>query len=158
MTGNPRFCAILIGEMKALDLMKTHVVKTTSDATLAQAVDLMDLYFVTGLPVIDEDLRYCGLLLDSDVLQAVSGTDGFAADPVLIGHADRIRGAAELRVGDVMRRNAVAISEYDDVRMFLPLFLSGEIDRLSVIDDLGHVVGMVYRVDLLQALFEGEFV
>jgi CBS-domain-containing membrane protein len=144
--------------MKALDLMKTHVVKTTADATLAQAVDLMDLYFVTGLPVIDADARYCGLLLDSDVLQAVSEADGFSADPVLIEPADRISGAAARRVRDVMRRNAVAISEHDDVRMVLPLFLSGEIDRLSVIDDLGHVVGMVYRVDLLQALFEGEFV
>jgi len=56
--------------MQALELMKTHVVKTTPDATLSEAVDLMDLYQVSGLPVVDGEGRLVGMLTEQDVIRA----------------------------------------------------------------------------------------
>ena len=43
--------------MQVMEVMKTHVVKTSPEATLSQAVDLMDLYQVNCLPVVEEDGR-----------------------------------------------------------------------------------------------------
>jgi CBS domain-containing protein len=142
--------------MKALEIMKTHVVKTTPDATLAQAVDLMDLYYVSGLPVIDPEARFCGLLLDSDILRALASPPAPSQSGVslagIVAHSNQV---AEQRVEQFMRRDVPTILDRDDVEPVAPLLLAGQVDRMPVLDDAGRVIGMLHRIDVLQALFEG---
>jgi CBS-domain-containing membrane protein len=151
MTAIRDFCAILIGEMKALELMKTHVVKTTLDTTLSQAVDLMDLYYTNCLPVVDEAERICGLLTDQDVLaavrQAMTDTPGSLVDATQAGNR---------RVAEYMQTAVSTVSEQDDVVTLLPVFITANLERIPVLDDLHRVSGMLHRVDILQAIFEGQ--
>src|ERR1044071_3620367 len=57
--------------MKVLELMKVHVVTTSPEASLRDAVDLFDLYQVSGLPVVTADGELIGVITEFDVIHAL---------------------------------------------------------------------------------------
>lgn len=136
--------------IQALELMKTHVVKTTPEATLSEAVDLMDLYQASGLPVVDADGRLCGMLTESDVLRAVGQAAGQWGD----GEMGKRIGAFLVR--EFMTAPAVSVAEDVDVAEAAETMLSRHLKRLPVVNDAGQVVGVLNRIDVFQAIFEGN--
>ena len=132
---------MLLRNMQALEIMKTHVVKTTGDATLAEAADLFDLYQTTALPVVDATGVLLGMLAECDIARAVRKLSGAVA--------------GQERVLDWMTVPAVCIAETADVGEAVAILRSRHLKRLPVVTDAGRVVGVVNRIDLLQAVFEG---
>ena len=143
--------------MQALELMKTHVVKTTPDAPLSEAVDLMDLYQVSGLPVVDGEGRLCGMLTERDVLRAILSKVP-AESPDLSEQEFCARldaGVGNQPVGLYMTQPAVSIEETAEVRQAAMLMFRSGLKRLPVTTEENVVVGTLNRIDLFQALFEG---
>jgi len=142
---------------QALEMMKTHVVKTSPDSTLAEAVDLMDLYQVDGLPVVDAEGRLCGMLTEHDVCQALlplgvlPDQDGKALERLRAASA---QGSAHVR--DYMNAAAISVLETQEIHEAALLLLRHGLKRLPVLDTEGRVVGTLNRIDLWQALFEGN--
>jgi len=126
--------------MQVLEIMKTHVVKTTCEATLAQAADLLDLYQTTGLPVVDANGSVQGMLTEADIVRATR-TSGV--------------GAGSQQVQDWMTTPAVCIGENETVADAARMLLARGLKRLPVITETGKLVGVLNRIDLLQAVFEG---
>src|SRR5438093_1538708 len=60
--------------MKVLELMKVHVIRASADATLGDAVDMMDLYQVTALPIVDQEGRILGIVTERDITEWVLAT------------------------------------------------------------------------------------
>ena len=146
--------------MQALELMKTHVVKTTPDSTIGEAVDLMDLYQVSGLPVVDAEGVLCGVLTEQDVLRAMLTTRAARAnDALCAGEASHpafsAQAANALPTRDYMSTPAQSVSEHDDALAAAHLLLTHNRKFLPVVDQNRRVVGMLYRIDVLQAVFEG---
>jgi CBS domain-containing protein len=136
--------------MQTLEIMKTHVVKTTPEATLAEAVDLMDLYQVSGLPVVDGDGRLCGYLAERDVLRVMQADSEVGASAIgLSAHM------AERTVESAMTVPCLFVSETSDVAQAARYLLDNDLKRLPVITDEGKVIGTLNRIDILQAIFEG---
>ncbi len=131
---------MLLREMQVLEVMKTHVVKTTPDATLSQAADLLDLYQTSGLPVIDLDDRLCGMLAESDVQRAVTEY-----------HAR----AAGLFVREWMTTPAISLAEDAQLTDAISLMRSARLKRLPIVNAEGNVVGVLNRIDFIQTVFEG---
>lgn len=127
--------------MQVLEIMKTHVVKTTGDATLSEAADLIDLYQTTGLLVVDADGGLQGMLTESDLVRAVRTVAG----PL----------AGLQRVRAWMTTPAISISECAEIEEAFRVLYDSGMKRLPVLDDTGQVVGVLNRIDLLQAVFEG---
>jgi CBS domain-containing protein len=132
---------MLLRNMQVLEIMKTHVVKTTGEATLAEAADLLDLYQTTGLPVIDAEGFLHGMLTETDIVRAARA---------LTGHR-----AAGALVKAWMTAPAVSVHESADVTEAAHILLTKGLKRLPVVTDAGAVVGVLNRIDLLQAVFEG---
>jgi len=126
--------------MQVLEIMKTHVVKTTGEATLAQAADLLDLYQTTGLPVVDADGSVRGMLTEADIVRATR-TSGV--------------GAGSQQVQDWMTTPAICIGENEAVADAARMLLARRLKRLPVITETGKLVGVLNRIDLIQAVFEG---
>jgi len=143
-----RFYAILFDEMQARELMRTHVVKTTPEASLAEAIDLLDVYQVNSMPVIDAQDRLCGIVAEQDVLRVVRDT--YSPIP------SKWDGPPNLTVGDIMQSDVTSISEEADVQTAVPLFFKKEFTRIPVTRSDGAVVGTLTRIDILQALYEGR--
>ena len=131
---------MLLRNMQVLEIMKTHVVKTTGEATLAQAADLLDLYQTTGLPVVDSDGKVQGMLTEFDIVRATLDSGGEAG--------------AE-RVQDWMSSPAICISENEPLADVKRLLVVRGLKRIPVISEAGQLVGVLNRIDLLQAVFEG---
>lgn len=145
--------------MQALELMKTYVIKATLEDSLSEAIDLMDLYQVNGLPVVDVAGKLVGFLSERDVLRALL-PDGLPQDKAAFEkEAGRLQGQAEqvksLRVGDFMTQPAIALPETTDIAEAAFLMLSHKLKRIPLLDEEGRVVGVLNRIDVLQALFEG---
>lgn len=142
--------------MQVLELMKTHVTTTHPEATLGEAVDLMDLYQTPCLPVVDATRRLCGVLMEDDVLRAMTGEARGLAEQGEEG-VKRIltaKQAAQLPVGEFMLHPVVSVPEHCEVRHAAQVLLLSHLTRLPVTDELGRVVGMLNRIDIIQAVFE----
>ena len=126
--------------MQVLEIMKTHVVKTTGEATLTEAADLIDLYQTNGLPVVDSEGVLQGMLTEGDIFRAVCSLAGLSAG----GQAVR----------EWMTAPAISIGEHAQVSDAARLLQDSGLKRLPVITETGQVVGVVNRIDLLQAVFE----
>lgn len=133
--------------------MKTHVVKTSPDASLGEAADLMDLYQVNGLPVVDAEGVLCGYLSEADLLSAMHLSDSGATSGDIAGR-DR-RSVREKAVGGVMRTAVVSVSEDIQLIDACHLLLDHRLKRVPVVDVRGRVVGVLNRIDVIQAIFEG---
>jgi len=132
---------MLLRDMQVLEIMKTHVVKTTGEATLAEAADLLDLYQTTGIPVVDAAGVVQGMLTEIDIVRAVRTLSGSVA--------------AAQPVRDWMTAPALCIGENEDVIAAAKFLDENSLKRLPVITDTGKMVGVLNRIDLLQAVFEG---
>ena len=143
--------------MQAVELMKTHVVKIAADASLSEAIDLMDLYQTSVLPVVDDDDRLCGILTESDIFRvAVDHSIPSDGKPI---HACFIAAARELgsdRVGDHMQCSVQSVTEECDVRDAIVVLLRHKLKSLPVVTQGRQVVGLLHRLDVYQAAIEGN--
>ena len=144
--------------MQARELMKTHVVKTTPTASIAEAVDLMDIYQINSLPVVDSQGRLCGLIAEQDICRAVYGAWASPNHAALSDTAVRLPAisptVASTPVEWVMQRAVVSVAEDADVATTMRAFFVNDYTRIPVIRADGGVIGTLNRVDILQAIFE----
>jgi CBS domain-containing protein len=135
--------------MLVLELMKTHVVTVGSDALLGEAVDLMDLYQTSGIPVVTEAGDLCGFLTENDVFRACTTPRTDA----LNGYS--LRGdAAEIKVADVMTPEVCFVRDTDDAQTAAQQLMDRGFRTLPVVTEEGKVIGTLNRVDILQAFWE----
>lgn len=145
--------------MRVLELMKTHIVKAEPEMTMREAVDMMDLYQVSGLPVVNRDGALLGVVTEFDAIRELlprfasfSGEGGADATITMREQAEE---AGKRLVSDCMTSPAIAIDENADVGEAARLMHDRHIKRLPVTSG-GLVVGIISRVDICQALLEGE--
>lgn len=154
--------------MRTLELMKTHVVKTQVGATLNQAVDLMDLYQVSELPVVNEAGVLCGMISEADIFRflllsnfhkQIADSETAIADTESDGPKGGAKAelAANRPISDIMTSPAISVSEDMDASVAVRLLILHRLKRLPVLDSLGRVIGTLNRIDVLQAIFEGSF-
>src|SRR5437588_11080418 len=146
--------------MKVLELMKTHVVKTSPEATLRDVVDMLDLYQLSGLPVVDSSGELVGVVSEHDIIHALlpdlirlsaAHSAGFQADDLQVLLAK----ARETTVEQAMSAPAVSIDENADVLEAAALMLSRKFKRLPVTSE-GALIGVISRIDICQAALEGQ--
>jgi CBS domain-containing protein len=146
--------------LKVLELMKSHVIKTTPDALIQEAVDMMDLYQISGLPVVDSADRIVGIVTEYDIIHALLPQFSQAqAEPV---ESDRRQNFSALvkkvkhkTVSEVMTSPVFSIDENADVLEAVKIMLSHRIKRLPVTSE-GRLVGVISRIDICQAMLEGQ--
>ncbi len=141
------------GELiRALEMMKTHVQRVSPDTKLTEATDLMDLYQVSALPVVSETGTLIGILTERDIVAAL-----FTAESALSAESFSVwRDVGQTLVQDAMTAPALYVMEDSDVRAAVLLLLERGLKRIPVVNANTVVIGVLNRVDALQALFEGQ--
>lgn len=144
--------------MRVLELMHTHVVTVQPEDTLRDAVDKMDLYQVSGLPVVDDEGRLVGVITEHDIIRELLPHPGEAQTEEsyraewqdLATRAARVRG---MQVKQAMTSNVIAVDENTDVLEAAAIMLQKKVKRLPVTAD-GRLVGIISRIDICQAVLE----
>ncbi len=140
--------------MQALEIMKTHVVTVQRDSNLADAVDLMDLYQVDELPVVDEGGRLCGILRESEIALLVASRTSGSDENAAVSFAG-IEDIAGLLVRDTMSHEMLKVMDTDEISTQIVRTMLTSARRIPVIDSNDRIVGTLNRVDIIQTLFEG---
>jgi CBS domain-containing protein len=128
--------------MEAKDVMSDGVISVNAGVTVLEAARLLVNAGVSAMPVIDDKGMMVGILSEADLIR------GIAAQP---DPAKAMAEAKSRRVAEVMTKDVATAGEDTSLSDIAALMLSRKIKRVPVLRD-GAVVGIVSRIDLLQAL------
>lgn len=145
------------------DIMDSNVVTVRPEDDIRAAIDTLRDHDLPGVPVVDADERCVGIVTESDLILRDE-----EADIHLPHHIDimggiiwlestkhfeaRVKKALASNVGQMMTADPVTVSPSAPVEEAARLIAERKHNRLPVVGEDGRVVGVVTRVDVLDAL------
>jgi CBS domain-containing protein len=144
--------------MQVAELMTQPVITATAATPLAEAIGLMLEHRISGLPVVDENGRLCGMLSEGDLLRRTE--TGTAPEPsswrALLAGPERLARwyvrTHGRRVGELMTREVICVAALAPLAQAVELMQAHEIKRLPVLSADGEFVGIISRADVLRGL------
>lgn len=128
--------AALFEDIKAGDIMSTHVVEIAADKKIAHAKELMKIKKISGIPVVDENRRLVGIISIEDIIHALEFNK--INDPIR----------------RIMSPNVVTIHRGDSLAAVVDKFENYKYGRFPVVDDDNRVSGIISKEDILHAILE----
>lgn len=130
------------------DVMTARVIAAHEEAEFKRIVEVMRANHVSALPVVDSHNRVLGVVSEADLLikEAEAAPQRAGWRWLLPGTE---RKAEAVLAKDLMTRPAVTIGREATVAEAAGLMSARRIKRLPVVDDAGHLMGVVSRVDVL---------
>lgn len=144
------------------DIMDADPVAVSPDASIEEVVRTLKTHDLTGVPVVNEGGRCIGIITDQDLVLADEEGDlhiphyvelmgGVVFLEPLRRFEERLRRAVASTAGDMMTEDPVTVDESASVRDAARIIADSGHNRLPVVAH-GRLVGVVTRVDVLQAL------
>ncbi|AGL16974.1 cbs domain-containing membrane protein [Actinoplanes sp. N902-109] len=133
------------------DVMTKAVVSVPQTASYREVVDLLIERHFSAVPVVDDFQRVTGVVSEADLLRKIEYAG--AEQPRLFEGRRRRGQRAKALAGtaaDLMSSPAVSAPAGTPVAAAARLMDDEDVKRLPVIDDLGRLVGIVTRGDLLK--------
>ena len=133
------------------DVMTTAVVTVSQSASYREVVDLLVAHRFSAVPVVDNFQRVTGVVSEADLLRKIE----YAGDeePRLFDgrrrRGERIKSSART-AADLMSSPPVTVLAGTSLAAAARLMDREAVKRLPVIDDLGRLIGIVSRGDLLK--------
>ena len=122
----------------AKELMNTSVVAINQDEDVGEALRMMALNNITGLPVVDDDGTLAGIITEKDILVLL-------CNRVEEAGVDREIG----KVGEFMTRHVVCFHPEDSLRDIAECLSTNNFRRVPILDQ-GKLVGIVSRRDVIR--------
>jgi len=138
--------------------MTFGAVSVQQDTPFKQIVDTLEAHRINAVPVIDDFDRVIGLVSSADLLTKIefAGDD----DRTHLWEARRTRQARDkagaTAAGDLMTCPAVTVLATTSLVNAAKIMDAAELKRLPVIDDLGRLIGMLTRQDLLKVFLRSD--
>ncbi len=126
--------------LRCADLMSRDLVVLSPSDTAQTALRLLGRHKVKALPVVNVQRVLLGIVTMHDLL--VKATEGHSAS------------RRTQRVADLMTRQVLTARPEQTVADFILTFSDQGVHHLPVVDDTGHLLGMVTQSDLVLALFQ----
>jgi len=134
------------------DVMTTRVVSVTRDASFRTMAAALREHRVSAFPVVADDGTVIGVVSESDMLAKEALGSEPEGMPGMIGGLLRRREHQKARgitAGDLMTSPPVTVTADDTIERAARLMYTRKVKRLPVVDENGHLVGIVSRSDLL---------
>jgi CBS domain-containing protein len=114
------------------EIMTKGPVTVRPDDSVQKAAKLMKESHVGPIPVLDQESKLIGMVTDRDLAIKVVA-EGRSADT---------------KVSDVMSRNLFTCGPDDNVKEASTLMETHQVRRIPIVDDQGHLLGIVAQADL----------
>ena len=131
------------------DVMTTSVIAVRGDTSFKEMAAMLGSSRVSGFPVIDQAGKVIGVVSETDML--IKEADR-ASHPELFAGLRRSRDlqkAAGVTAAELMTSPPVTIGPDEPVQHAAFLMYDRAVERLPVVDEAGHLVGIVSQVDVL---------
>lgn len=147
------------------EIMETDVPTVTPEDTLEHVLRTMRAHDVSGIPVVNSGLRCVGIITEADLVMAGENTDlhlphyfelfgGLVFLEPLRHFEDRLRKATAALARDLMTEDPMTIEPTATAEEAGRLISRSRHNRIPVVEH-GQLVGVVTRVDVLEALTRG---
>lgn len=143
-------------DVKVGEVMRPNPVTIDPDSPATKAVELLLDKDYTALPVIDESRKVIGIVSDSDLLtrggMEVTLSLKRATDPDFVSELQRNLKSPERKVREIMTTPAVTTTADAWLGSAAKLMVTRHLKRLPVVDDDGHLIGILGRLDVLNTI------
>lgn len=137
--------------MLVADVMTHDVVTVGLGSTVKEALGLLARYGVTALPVVEPGGRLVGVVSEADLIR-----ESVPADPRAHLRPVGSEPAPPRHVDEVYTPHPITVRPHDDLAAAVELMTSTSVKSLPVIDELGEVVGVVARSDVVRMLARAD--
>ena len=120
----------------AEDIMTERVITTTASATVSEVAKLLTRHAVSGMPVVGP----------GEVAGLKTNVIG------IITEADILGKPADAPVESLMTRDVITVNLQTPVSEIVNCLAARNIKRVPVVNDAGHLVGIVSRADVIAAM------
>jgi CBS domain-containing protein len=145
------------------DIMDKDVVSVHPGDDVESLLRLMREHELPGVPVVNESDRVVGIVTEADLVIKEEDADlrlphhidlfgGVLFLEPIKHYEDRLRRAFAASVSDMMTRAPVTIGPDDSIRKAAHVIAERRHNRLPVVDPDGKLLGVVTRLDVLEAL------
>lgn len=148
-----------VGKVLASHVMTKEVITVKPETTLRQAVDLMLRHRISGLPVVDDNGRLVGLLVENDLV--LGARTGLPVHLQLLEdllnakkpdrHEEQLRELANRPVKEYMSTELVTASPDTPLRQLVALLVSNDFKRIPIVEG-ERLVGIVSRADIIKVM------
>jgi CBS domain-containing protein len=135
----------------AADVMRREVPTVGPDAPLGEVLDAVTSTRLNRAIVVDRERRVIGVVTDADLLARLDPAGQSGLLGALMGRG-RLGGDVKGSARDVMRTPAATASLETPIADAAQRMLEGRRKVLPITDADGHLLGIVDRADLLNAL------
>ncbi|MCM3759624.1 acetoin utilization AcuB family protein [Alkalihalobacillus oceani] len=124
-------------------IMTRDVITLDADATIKEAMRLIELHKIKHIPIVDEDHHIIGIVSDRDIRDA---------SPSIFHATDHLEDFHK-PVSTIMKRGVITAHPLDFVEEISNIFYEHHIGCLPIIDS-GRLVGLITEKDVLHTLVE----
>jgi len=143
--------------VRALHVMMPHVIATSVDSTIFDAIELMLKYHISGLPIVDKSQNLVGIISEGDFLRRVEiGTEKtrnrwlqFLLGPDTLAN-EYIKSHGR-KISEIMTHDPVTATEYTPLEEVARLMERHHIKRIPITRGK-KLVGIITRANLIQAV------
>ncbi len=149
-----RFLQPLPADQPVSRFMTRSVTSVKLDASAQEVVKLLLSQLFRALPVVDDDNRVVGIITESDLLRN-------AGLPVHLSVGARLETddlrevlaqvSQEKTAGQIMTSPVKTARADEALGYVVQRMLDQQLKRLPVVDETGHLIGMISRLDVLRA-------
>jgi CBS domain-containing protein len=139
-------------QWKVADVMTRPVVSVRADAPYSEIVTLLAKHSISAVPVVDTFGRVIGVVSEADLLHKIEFL-GDDTEPRFFEWGTRRANRAKARgfaAEDLMTSPAVTVAPSTPLTAAARLMEKHNVKRLPVVNDAGHLNGIVSRNDLLK--------
>jgi CBS domain-containing protein len=127
-------------QLTVADVMTIDPVVVSVDASIEEAVRLLDTYAITGLPVVDAGGALVGVISETDLV---------ASEHSPVGRLIRAKPSG-FRVGELMTSPALTIPMESPLNEAARAMLDHRVHRLVVVDDRARPAGVLSATDFVR--------
>jgi predicted transcriptional regulator len=144
------------------DVMTRKVVLMQANVEVHEAAKVLQENGISGAPVVDRDGRFIGMIEDEDLIATEAnlhvptvinllGVD-FALPWDNMRFKEEFRKAVSTTVGELMKKEFPKVTEEVTLGEVATLMRDEDVNRVVVVAEDNHVIGIVARSDLVRAL------
>ena len=149
--------------MQVKDIMSRNVITVYAQMDIRSLAKLLMEKNVSGAPVVDENGRYCGLVLEESLIFQDKNVHLPTFLALSVGFLpwgtdrmeDEIRRIAGTRVAEIMEDNAPAVAPDMEVEDLATLMVEKNRHFFAVVEN-DTIVGVVTKRDIVRAIAEGK--
>ena len=147
--------------MQVQDIMTKKVLTVHPETTVREVAEILVSHKISGVPVVEEDGSLVGIVSEGDLMSKEILPEP-PAEFCILGAVIYYNSLREFKdvfsrmaantAEALMTKKVVTVKAYDDVSDVARIMRDKHIKRVPVLDDEGHLIGIVSRQDIVKML------